>query len=65
MDTIVNFSDRQLATVLAALRTYQCAIDPTEGMPSLERTDAILAIAGPDPLSPAEIDALCETMNTH
>lgn len=56
--------DRQVATILAALRAYQS--DMKGG--TFTDTDAICCIATNgytlEPLTPEEIDTLCERLNT-
>lgn len=55
MNTIIAFNERELATVLAALRYWQ-RIGIRAACPEAD-------IAGPDGLWPEEIDALCERIN--
>lgn len=66
---VIN-GDRELATVLAALRLWQRGSCGTAGTQErvLEAAHAELAIASDDerlvPLTAAEIDELCERLNT-
>lgn len=66
---VIN-GDRELATVLAALRLWQRGSCGTTGTQErvLEAAHAELAIASDDerlvPLTAAEIDELCERLNT-
>ena len=55
----VLLSDRELATVLAALRFWQQQLDESEGEPPI-RDHFENEIT---PLSVEEIDALCERLN--
>ncbi len=56
-----DLDDRELATVLGALRTYQIAM--AENLP--HNIDDIVSDGGTlKPLTDAEIDALCERLNT-
>lgn len=52
----INLSERNLATVLAALRWWQQTFD-REGVPLWDHFDHLL------PLTPDEIDDLCEQLN--
>lgn len=53
---MIHLSDRDLATILAALRTFQANWDGA----TLATADHF---AADQPLSPDEIDALCERLN--
>jgi hypothetical protein len=55
----VRFEERELATVLAALRYWQQDLEDNEYGPiSLDHFDATIT-----PLTVAEIDKLCERLN--
>jgi len=58
---IVHLTDRELATVLAALRYWQhdLAQNEEEGPISPDHFDKVIA-----PLTVEEIDGLCERINT-
>lgn len=57
--TVFEFDDRELSTVLAALRYWQ-----REGWRSEGHEHDIATDGGRyDPLTPGEIDDLCETLN--
>ena len=56
-----DLNDRELATVLGALRSYQIAMD--ENLP--HNIDDIVTNGGTlVPLTDAEIDTLCERLNS-
>jgi hypothetical protein len=55
----VSFSDRELATVLAALRYWQQDLAANEDEPPISEHFA----DGATPLTVAEIDDLCERLN--
>jgi hypothetical protein len=58
----VNLNDRELATVLAALREWQGILAGRE--PDGDYIDAIASDGRRlQPLTPAEIDELCERLN--
>ena len=68
LHTLEKFSldDRELGTVLAALRLYQRCVDTSTlaGVRWLVDIDAIATDGGQvDPLTSIEIDALCERLN--
>jgi hypothetical protein len=52
-----QFTDRDLATLLAALRHWQATVNPAERNAFPHFCEDI------EPLSDEEIDALCELMN--
>jgi len=57
-----DLSDRELATILAALREWQGILAGNE--PAEEEVDAIASDGGRFlPLTPEEIDDLCERLN--
>jgi hypothetical protein len=55
---INKFTDRDLATILAALRHWQATVNDDERNAFPHFAEDI------EPLSDEEIDALCELMNT-
>ena len=58
----MDLSDRELATVLAALREWQGILAGEE--PAAKEVDDIASDSGRfTPLTPEEIDALCERLN--
>ncbi|HYT93501.1 MAG TPA: hypothetical protein VEL76_32585 [Gemmataceae bacterium] len=59
----MNLSDRERATVLAALREWQGILTGNE--PAEEAIDAIASDGGRfAPLTVKEVDELCERLNT-
>ena len=57
--TAIDLEERELATVLAALRYWQRNLE--QG--NCGEDDEFAPIAGEDPLSAGELDALCERLN--
>lgn len=70
-----DLTDRQLATILAALRHFQNSFtrcengvrstvfrDSTGDVPAAEMFEHFRDV---EPLEPADIDHLCETLNVH
>lgn len=61
---VYNLSDREFHTVLAALRCWQQALERRTDQKPPPPFDYIASDDGSvDPLSPAEIDTLCEELN--
>jgi len=57
----LTIEPRALATILAALRYFQ---DEFQAMDAEELAELFPQFAKERPLTPAEIDALCERLNT-
>jgi len=60
----MQFNNRELGTVLAALRMWQAQVTDSKAFPVIPERYAAIATDGGPPLNAEEIDDLCERINT-